>query len=247
MSESDVDSLSDIDTDAKSEAERHPSILLVDDDLNLALDVANSLTKRGYLVSHAATAPDGLTQARRGAFDILILDRMLAGEDGLTVLKILRQEAMGKPVIILSALSGVEDRVRGLNAGGDDYLVKPFATDELVARVEALLRRTDSHRATLLQLGPLKLDLIDRRVWRGDREIELLPREFKLLEYFMHRPGQIVTRKMLLEDVWQYRFVPETRLVDVHVSKLRRKIEAADEPPMLLSIRSAGFMLNAPT
>lgn len=226
--------------------EMHPaSILLVDDDLDLALGTTRELSRRGYQIFHAATGPDGLTQARRRAFDLMILDRMLAGEDGLALLKILRGESMAQPVLILSAMDGVDDRVTGLNAGGDDYLVKPFAMNELVARIEALLRRSTSTRTTTLLAGPLKIDLIERRVWRGDREIELLPREFKLLEYFMHRPGQIVTRKMLLEDVWHYRIIPETRLVDVHIGKLRRKIDGANEPPILLSIRSAGFMLNA--
>jgi two-component system OmpR family response regulator len=223
------------------------SILLVDDDLDLALDATRTLSSRGYRVAHAATGPDGLTQARRGAFDLLILDRMLAGEDGLALLKILRGESMAQPVLILSAMNGIHDRVTGLNAGGDDYLVKPFAMVELIARIEALLRRSSATRATVLQVGPLRVDLIERRAWRGDREIELLPREFKLLEYFMHRPGQIVTRQMLLEDVWQYRVIPETRLVDVHVGKLRRKLDGTGEVPLLLSVRSAGFMLNAAT
>ena len=219
------------------------SILLVDDDLGLALDVINHLRSRGYKIEHAATGPDGLTQARRRTFDLLILDRILGGEDGLNILKILRHEAMEQPVLILSTRDSVDDRVLGLNAGGDDHLAKPFAMDELVARIEALLRRSILSRATVLQIGPLKVDLVERRVWRNGREIELLPREFKLLEYFMRRPEQIVTRKMLLEDVWQYRVVPETRLVDVHIGKLRRKIDGHDSPT-LLSVRGIGFMLK---
>jgi two-component system OmpR family response regulator len=225
---------------------RSPSILLIDDDLELSVEIARDLASRGYRVVHAATGPEGLSQARRDEYDLTIIDRMLAGDDGLTVIEILRGESVTTPIIILSALNAVDDRVRGLRAGGDDYLAKPFAPEELAARIEALLRRVPSSRATSLRVGPLTLDLIERRAWRTEREIELLPREFKLLEYFMRRPGQIITRTMLLEDVWQYRFVPETRLVDVHMSKLRRKVDGAGDPPMLLSIRSAGFMLNAP-
>lgn len=234
------------DTKPQTMASRPPSILMVDDDVEIALEVSRDLMLRGYKVAHVTTAAEGLVHARRGTPDLMIIDRVLADSDGLTILEILRGEGAATPVLILSALSSVDDRVRGLRAGGDDYLTKPFDLEELAARVEALLRRPLSARDTVLQVGPLKLDLIERRAWRGDREVDLLPREFKLLEYLMRRPGQVVTRAMLLEDIWQYRFVPETNLVDVHIGKLRRKIDAGDEPAMLVSVRRAGFMLSAP-
>jgi two-component system, OmpR family, response regulator len=229
------------------EFSRSASILLVDDDLELASEMMSDLTLRGYRVAHAATAMAALVQARQGGFDLLVIDRMLAGEEGLVVLQTLRSESMTKPVLVLSALGSPNDRIRGLRAGGDDYLVKPFVREELAARIEALLRRAPPSRDTTLQVGPLRLDLIERRAWRGEREIDLLPREFKLLEYLMYRPTQIVTRKMLLEDVWKYRFVPQTRVVDVHISKLRRKVDGMGEAPMIFSVRSAGFMLCAPS
>lgn len=223
------------------------SILIVEDDMEIALQVSRDLMLRGYRVAHAASGAEGLSHARRGDLDMMIVDRMLADTDGLTILEILRGEAFALPVLVLSALGSVDDRVRGLRAGGDDYLTKPFAMEELAARVEALLRRPSAAaRETVIQVGPLKLDLIERRAWRGNREIDLLPREFKLLEYLMRRPEQIVTRAMLLEDIWQYRFVPETNLVDVHIGKLRRKVDGAGEPPMLISVRRAGFSLRAP-
>jgi two-component system OmpR family response regulator len=226
---------------------RPASVLLVEDDLEIAHAMSRDLVGRGYQVVHAANAPEGLEQARRGAFDLLVIDRVLVDEEGLILLETLRGEGVDKPVLIISALGEVDDRVRGLRAGGDDYLTKPFSLEELAARVEALLRRSHMNRDTLLQLGPLKLDLIERRAWRGDREIDLLPREFKLLEYLMRRPAQVVTRAMLLKDIWQYRFVPETNLVDVHIGKLRRKVDAPGEALMITSVRRAGFMLSAPT
>lgn len=228
------------------DSSRPASILVIEDDVEVALQVSNDLSRRGYQMTHVTNVAEGLAQARRGSIDLMIVDRMLGDSDGLTVIEILRGEGVAIPVLVLSALGSVDEKVRGLRAGGDDYLAKPFALEELAARVDALLRRPMAARDTFLQVGPLKLDLIERRAWRGDREIELLPREFKLLEYLMRRPGQVVTRAMLLEDIWQYRFVPETNLVDVHIGKLRRKIDAPDEPPMLSSVRRAGFMLSAP-
>jgi two-component system OmpR family response regulator len=227
-----------------SSVARPPSLLLVDDDQSLAFELIKALGLRGYSISHAATATEGLAKARATVFDLLILDRILGDDDGLSILKTLRHESMRQPVLILSALTGIDDRVIGLNAGGDDYLTKPFSIDELAARIEALLRRSVMSRAMLLQIGPLKMDLIERRVWRSGQLIDLLPREYRLLEYFMRRPGQIVTRKMLLEDIWQYQVAPETRLVDVHIGKLRRKLDGDDPSPMLLSVRNIGFILN---
>jgi two-component system, OmpR family, response regulator len=166
--------------------------------------------------------------------------------DGLTIIEALRYQGVRTPVLVLSALGAVDDRVRGLRAGGDDYLTKPFATMELVARIEALLRRPAHSRATTLQVGQLKLDLIERTAKRGDRVIELLPREFRLLEYMMRRKDQMVTRTMLLEDVWNYKFIPQTNLVDVHMGRLRHKVDLAHEPAMIHNIRGVGFILRAP-
>jgi two-component system OmpR family response regulator len=176
----------------------------------------------------------------------MIVDRLLPGTDGLTIVEALRHEGVRTPVLVLSALGSVDDRVRGLRAGGDDYLTKPFATTELIARIEALLRRPSESRDTVLQLGPLELDLIERTAKRGDRTIDLLPREFRLLEYMMRRKEQMLTRAMLLEDVWNYKFVPQTNLVDVHMGRLRRKVDEPREPPMIHNVRGLGFILRAP-
>lgn len=221
-------------------------ILLIEDDLETAEEVIGDLSDRGYTMTHVASGRAALGLARDGDFDLLILDRMLPELDGLSIVETLRREAVRTPVLVLSALGAVDERVRGLKAGGDDYLTKPFALTELVARVEALLRRPTETRTTQLRVGPLELDLIDRKAHRNSREIELLPREFKLLEYLMRRPGQIVTRDMLLEEVWNYRFPPQTNLVDVHIGKLRRKIDAPGEAPLVYSIRGVGFTLREP-
>jgi two-component system OmpR family response regulator len=165
--------------------------------------------------------------------------------DGLSVIEQLREEAVLVPVLVLSALAAVDDRVRGLKAGGDDYLTKPFALEELAARVDALLRRPIESRETVLRSAGFELDLIDRVARRDGRAIEILPREFRLLEYLMRRPGQVVTRAMLLEDVWHYRFVPQTNLIDVHLGRLRRKIDVAEEPSMIESVKGVGFRFRA--
>jgi two-component system, OmpR family, response regulator len=221
-------------------------VLVIEDDDGTAEEIMTALCDRGYVLDRAADGTDGLERARAGAWDVLVVDRMLPGLDGLSVIETLRQEGIKTPVLVLSALNAVNDRVRGLRAGGDDYLAKPFALAELAARLEALLRRPADPRETLLRVGPLELDLIARAARRGQRELELLPREFQLLEYMMRREGQVLTRAMLLENVWNYRFVPQTNLVDVHIGRLRRKVDAAGEPPMILSIRGAGFQLRAP-
>jgi two-component system OmpR family response regulator len=222
-----------------------PRVLLIEDDQELAEEIRADLAQRGYAVSQAATGPEGLAQAQAGSFDLLIVDRLLPGLDGLAIVAKLRKEKIQTPVLVLSALGGVDDRVRGLKAGGDDYLGKPFAFSEFAARVEALLRRPLQTRETVIRAGPLTLDLVERTARRGTRPIELLPTEFKLLEYLMRRAGQVVTRGMLLEDVWHYRFLPQTNVVDVHIGKLRRKVDAPGEPPLIHSIRGAGFMLRA--
>lgn len=222
-------------------------LLLIEDDAETAAEIITDLTDRGYDVSHVANGTEGLAKATMSQFTLVIVDRMLPGLDGLSILESMRRQRCQVPVLVLSALGDVDDRVRGLKAGGDDYLAKPFDFLELAARVEALLRRPLMSRETLLQVGPLGLDLVERTVHRGTREVELLPREFKLLEYLMRRPGQVMTRAMLLEDVWNYRFLSETNLVDVHIGKLRRKIDGPDEIPMIYSIRGSGFMLCAPS
>jgi two-component system, OmpR family, response regulator len=219
-------------------------ILVIEDDHEMAEEIGGDLADRGYAVSHAADGLEGEALGRAGGYDLLIVDLMLPGLDGISVIENLRGAGVRTPVLVLSALGAVNDRVRGLRAGGDDYLTKPFALAELAARVEALLRRPLETRATVLRCGPLELDLIDRTARRGARTIELSPREFKLLEYLIRRPGQVVTRDMLLEDVWHYRFVPQTNLVDVHIGKLRRKVDGPGETPLLQSIRGAGFMLR---
>jgi two-component system OmpR family response regulator len=221
-------------------------VLLIEDDQETAAEIRAELDYRGFDVDWAASGIEGLDKARSGGAEAIIIDRLLPGMDGLTIIEALRREGMRTPVLILSALGAVDDRVRGLTAGGDDYLTKPFATVELVARIEALLRRPAESRDSVLRVGPLKLDLIARTAQRGDRAIELLPREFRLLEYMMRRKEQMLTRAMLLEEVWNYKFVPRTNLVDVHMGRLRRKVDQPDEPPMIHSVRGAGFILHAP-
>jgi two-component system OmpR family response regulator len=225
-------------------------ILVIEDDDGTAEEVMTALGDRGYQPERASSGTDGLDRARAGAgdgpWDVLVLDRMLPGLDGLAVLEALRGDNIMTPVLVLSALGAVNDRIRGLRAGGDDYLAKPFALGELVARLEALLRRPAAPRETVLRVGPLELDLLARVARRAHRELDLLPREFQLLEYMMRREGQVLTRAMLLEQVWNYRFVPQTNLVDVHIGRLRRKLDAPNETPMILSVRGVGFMLHAP-
>jgi two-component system OmpR family response regulator len=221
-------------------------VLLIEDDERTAREILDALAERGFAVEHADNGTDGLARARSGEADMLVVDRQLPDLDGLALIATMRAEKLCTLVLVLSALGSVEDLVRGLRAGSDDYLVKPCAFPELVARLEALLRRRAEARDTKLRVGPLALDLIDRTVERDSRLVELLPREFKLLEYMMRRAGQVVTRAMLLEEVWHYRFARRTNLVDVHMGRLRRKIDAADEPPMIHSARGAGFILRAP-
>jgi two-component system OmpR family response regulator len=226
--------------------ESMPRLLLIEDDKETADEIRSELGERGFDVEWAANGIEGLDKARSGTAEAMIVDRLLPGMDGLTIIEALRQEGVRTPVLVLSALGAVDDRVRGLRAGGDDYLTKPFATVELLARVEALLRRPAETRDTLLQVGPLELDLIERTAKRGQRVIDLLPREFKLLEYMMRRKDQLLTRAMLLEEVWKYKFVPQTNLVDVHMGRLRRKVDGPHEPPMIHNVRGVGFILRAP-
>jgi len=220
-------------------------VLLIEDDSETAEEITAELADRGFEVEWAANGIDGLEKARSSRPDAMIVDRLLPGMDGLTVIEALRNEQVRTPVLVLSALGAVDDRVRGLRMGGDDYLTKPFAIVELVARIEALLRRPLESRETTLRVGPLELDLIERTAKRGDRVIDLLPREFRLLEYMMQRSDQLLTRAMLLEEVWNYKFVPATNLVDVHMGRLRHKVDGPDEAPMIHNVRGAGFILRA--
>ena len=223
-----------------------PRILVIEDDDGTAEEVLTALGDHGYLPERASSGMEGLERARAGDWDVLVIDRMLPGLDGLAVIESLRNDQIMTPVLVLSALGAVNDRIRGLRAGGDDYLAKPFALGELVARLEALLRRPAAPRETTVRVGPLELDLLGRVARRGHRELDLLPREFRLLEYMMRREGQVLTRAMLLEHVWNYRFAPQTNLVDVHIGRLRRKLDGPDETPMIMSVRGVGFMLHAP-
>jgi two-component system OmpR family response regulator len=224
----------------------HARILLIEDDQEIADELASELIDRSYDVTHTATGTRGAEEAKRGGYDLLIIDLLLPERDGLSIIRDLRSDGIRVPVLVVSALSAVNDRVRGLKMGGDDYVSKPFALPEVAARIEALLRRPAETRATTLRVGPLELDLIERVARRDGTTIELSGSEFKILEYFMRRPDRVVTRAMLLEDVWHYRFLPETNLVDVHVGRLRRKLDGAGGEPMLLSVRGVGFILRDP-
>ncbi len=225
-------------------------ILVIEDDQETADYLRKGLAESGHVADHSATGPDGLAQALNGRYDALIVDRMLPGMDGLSVIRVLREEKVATPVLILSALGQVSDRVRGLRAGGDDYLVKPFAFSELLARLEALARRAGSESEmeaqTQLRAGDLEMDLLRRTVVRAGRSIELQPREFRLLEFLMRHAGQVVTRTMLLEGVWDYHFDPQTNVIDVHISRLRAKIDKGHDEPLLQTVRGAGYCLRAP-
>jgi two-component system OmpR family response regulator len=219
-------------------------VLLIEDDSETAEEITAELADRGFEVEWSADGIEGLDKARALRPDAMIVDRLLPGMDGLTVIEALRKDQVRTPVLVLSALGAVDDRVRGLRMGGDDYLTKPFAIVELVARIEALLRRPAESRETTLRVGSLELDLIKRTAKRGDRAIDLLPREFRLLEYMMQRSDQLLTRAMLLEEVWNYKFVPATNLVDVHMGRLRHKVDGPGETPMIHNVRGAGFILR---
>ena len=223
-----------------------PRALLIEDDRGTADEIVAELVERGFVVEWASTGVEGLDKARLADADVMIVDRMLPGVDGLTIIEVIRKEQVRTPVLVLSALGAVDDRIRGLRAGGDDYLTKPFAIGELIARIEALLRRPAENRDTTLRVGPLELDLLARTAKRGERVIDLLPREFRLLEYMMRRKDQLLTRAMLFEEVWNYKFVPQSNLVDVHMGRLRRKVDLPEEPPMIQNIRGEGFVLRAP-
>jgi len=221
-------------------------ILVVEDNERVARFVTKGLGEAGHTVDHAANGRDGMFMAASERYDVIVMDRMLPGNiDGLGIIEALRAAAKHTPILILSALADVDERIRGLRAGGDDYLTKPFAFGELLARVDALGRRAQGAGTEhTLQVGDLRMDLLSRRVTRGSRTINLQPREFKLLEYLMRHANQVVTRTMLLEAVWDYNFDPQTNVVDVHISKLRQKIEVEPERPLVRTVRNAGYMMT---
>jgi two-component system OmpR family response regulator len=228
-----------------NKAENRPqTIVLVEDETEMAEEIKGELESKGYLVRIASIA-QAADAARVGDAAMMIMDRIVFGEDSLNTLEVLRKEGVKVPVLVISALSSVDEKVKGLKAGGDDYLTKPFAMVELSARVGAMLRRLDDVRTTKLHVGDLEMDLIEKTVHRGGTRIDLLPREFRLLEYFLRHPGRVITRAMLLQEVWQYHFSLETNVVDVHISNLRKKIDTKGTPSLIVNIRGAGFMLNA--
>ncbi|MFV2092624.1 MAG: winged helix-turn-helix domain-containing protein [Hyphomicrobiales bacterium] len=220
-------------------------LLLIEDDTEAAAYLAKGLGESGHVAEISHDGEDGLALAREGRFDALIVDRMLPGRDGLAVVSALRDEGDTTPVLILSALDHVDERVKGLQAGGDDYLTKPYAFTELLARIEALARRAQPELAqTRFEVADLSLDLLSREVRRGDKRILLQPREFRLLEFLMRHAGQVVTRTMLLENVWDYHFDPQTNVIDVHVSRLRSKIDKSFDEPLIHTVRGAGYKLS---
>ena len=221
-------------------------ILLVEDDAHTAGFIAKGLREDGHAVDPADNGRDGLFLATTEPYDAVILDRMLPALDGLTVLRTLRGAGNHTPVLLLTALGDVDHRVEGLRAGADDYLVKPFAYAELSARLDSIARRgqAGASQPTLLRVGDLELDLLSREARRGGKRIELLPREFRLLEYLMRQADRVVTRTMLLEAVWDYHFDPQTNVIDVHISRLRQKIDAGFPKPLLHTVRGAGYRLG---
>ena len=223
-------------------------ILLIEDDREAAAYLSKALREAGHVADHAADGEIGAAMAADGGYDVLVVDRMLPKRDGLSIVEELRQRDDQTPALFLSALGQVDDRVAGLRAGGDDYLAKPYAFSELLARVEALGRRQKPGTAeTVYRVGDLELDRLGHTVTRGDQTIPLQPREFRLLEYLMKHAGQVVTRTMLLENVWDYHFDPQTNVIDVHVSRLRAKVDKGFGEPLLHTVRGAGYMIRDAT
>ncbi|PZW41038.1 two-component system OmpR family response regulator [Humitalea rosea] len=222
-------------------------MLLVEDDVEVARFVKKGLMEAGHAVEHAPNGRDGLFMAASEPFDLLVLDRMLpGGVDGVRLVETLRSQGNKTPVLFLTAMTAVDERVRGLKAGGDDYLTKPFAFAELLARCEALGRRPASDApATRLKVADLELDLLSRTVTRAGKKVDVQPREFRLLEHLMRHAGQVVTRTMLLEKVWDYHFDPQTNVIDVHVSRLRQKLDKGHDRPLIHTVRNAGYMIRA--
>ncbi len=221
-------------------------LLIVEDDAEAAAYLTKAFREAGHVADHAGDGLEGYAMAEGGGYDVLVVDRMLPRLDGLSLIRSLREQKDATPALILSALAQVDDRVKGLRAGGDDYLPKPYAFSELLARVEVLARRrgAPASEPTTYRVGDLDLDRLAHRVTRGGSEILLQPREFRLLEYLMKHAGQVVTRTMLLENVWDYHFDPQTNVIDVHVSRLRAKVDKGFEHPMIHTIRGAGYMVR---
>jgi two-component system, OmpR family, response regulator len=219
-------------------------LLIIEDDRDAADYLVKAFREVGHVAEQAADGEEGFALAADGGYDVLIIDRMLPKRDGLSVIGGLRDKSINTPVPILSALGQVDDRVKGLRAGGDDYLVKPYSFAELLARVEVLARRRGGREETVYRVADLELDRLSHRVTRGKDEIILQPREFRLLEYLMKHAGQVVTRTMLLENVWDYHFDPQTNVIDVHISRLRSKVDKGFTPPLLHTIRGAGYMIR---
>jgi two-component system OmpR family response regulator len=221
-------------------------ILIIEDDAEAAAYLAKAFGEAGHLADIASDGLEGYAMARDGGYDVLIVDRMLPKMDGLSLIGGLREQKVEVPVLILSALGQVDDRVKGLRAGGDDYLAKPYAFAELLARVEVLARRKspEGGTPTVYRVGNLELDRLSHKLLRAGKEIVLQPREFRLLEYLMKHAGQVVTRTMLLENVWDYHFDPQTNVIDVHISRLRSKIDKGPEAPLLHTVRGAGYMIR---
>lgn len=223
-----------------------PKILTIEDDELVVKDVVRALTASGFTVDVARTGRDGMAKAMSGEYDVITVDRMLPDLDGLKIVSTMRGVGMETPVLVMSALSNVDQRIQGLRAGGDDYLIKPFSSDEMSARVEVLLRRRprSTKEETTLRVGPLEVDLVRRRVVYREHELSLQPTEFRLLEFMMRHAGQVLTRTMIFEAVWGCRFDPGTNLIDVHVGRLRRKIDAFNERPLIRTIRGSGYLLG---
>jgi len=220
-------------------------VLVVEDDEVTAGFLAKGLRESGHVVETVGDGLEGLRRAMQGAHDVLIVDRMLPSLEGLTLIETLRKQGRETPVLILSALDDVDERVRGLRAGGDDYLTKPFAFSELLARLEVVARRRGTAAPeTVLRLADLEMDLLARSVRRNGRELELKPREFLLLEYLMRHAGQVVTRTMLYEAVWDFNFDPQTNVIDVHISRLRQQIDRGAERPLIHTVRGVGYVLR---
>jgi two-component system OmpR family response regulator len=222
-------------------------VLVIEDDPETAEQLLESLATHGYQVDLAVNGEEGLSRGRSAEYAVMTIDRMLPGIDGIAIIRQLRQDGVVTPALIISALGEVDDRVRGLRAGGDDYLVKPFAFAELLARVEALARRSATVvKETVLRVGDLKLDLVSRTVSRGGREIDLLPREFQVLEYLVRNEGHVVPRAMLLQHVWDLHFDPTTNIIDVYVGRVRRKVDSQQAYPLIHTVRGVGFCVRAP-
>jgi two-component system OmpR family response regulator len=224
-----------------------PKILAIEDDATTGREIVTELEQHGFDVEWVADGRDGLVRAVSGEFDAVILDRMLPRMDGLAIVTVMRGAEVNIPVLMISALSDVDERIRGLRAGGDDYMTKPFASEELAARLEVLLRRREATpRQSHLAVADLDLDLITRIAHRAGVEIRLMPTEYKLLEFMMRNSGQVLTRTMIFEAIWGYHFDPGTNLIDVHLGRLRRKIDRPGLAPLIHTIRGSGYALNAP-